>query len=201
MQLPRLFVLGDSISIKYGPYLEQYLAGRYHYDRKRGTEPALVGLDPVHDDNGRDSTHVLAFLRAMQRHGGIEADVLLFNCGLHDIKTNPATGEKQVSPDLYETNLSAIIQVVREMGLKIIWVRTTPVDDGVHNRLSSEFHRHAVDCETYNAIADDMMRAFSDCEHRSLQPHAQSRNKSVLRSCTFSRSYPSEAGSLYCWLA
>jgi hypothetical protein len=114
----------------------------------------------VHDDNGRDSTHVLAFLRAMQRHGGIEADVLLFNCGLHDIKTNPATGEKQVSPDLYETNLSAIIQVVREMGLKIIWVRTTPVDDGVHNRLSSEFHRHAVDCETYNAIADDMMRAF-----------------------------------------
>lgn len=160
MQLPRLFVLGDSISIQYGPYLEQYLIGRYRYDRKRGTEPALAGLEPPHDENGRDSMHVLAFLRAMQRHSGIEADMLLLNCGLHDIKTDPASGEKQVTPELYESNLRAIIQVAREMGLRVVWVRTTPVDDAIHNRHSTEFHRHAADCEAYNTIADSIMRAL-----------------------------------------
>jgi hypothetical protein len=160
MPLPRLYVLGDSISIHYGPYLEQYLAGRYQYARKQGTEPALQNLDPPHDSNGRDSAHVLAFLRAMQAHGGIPADLLLLNCGLHDIKTNPQTGEKQVSPDLYESNLLTIIQMVGDMGLKLVWVRTTPVDDAVHNRPDSEFHRHAEDCEVYNAIADGLTRAF-----------------------------------------
>ena len=159
MKLNRLFVLGDSISIQYGPYLEQYLAGRCHYDRKRGTEPALEGLD--HDDNGRDSAHVLEYLRAMQKHGGIPADMLLLNCGLHDIKTSPETGEKQVTPDQYEANLSAIILLAREMGLRVIWVRTTPVDDAVHNRLSTGFHRYAADCEVYNAIADGLMRGFA----------------------------------------
>ena len=160
MSLPRLFVLGDSISIQYGPYLEQHLDGRYQYARKTGKEPALQNLDPPHDENGQDSAHVLAFLRAMQAHGGIDADVLLLNCGLHDIKTDPTTGVKQIPPDEYEANLLSIIQLVGDMGLKLIWVRTTPVDDATHNQRQKDFHRHAVDCETYNAIADDTMRAF-----------------------------------------
>ncbi|MBZ0299448.1 MAG: SGNH/GDSL hydrolase family protein [Anaerolineae bacterium] len=161
MPLRRLFVLGDSISIQYGPYLEQFLAGRFQYARKTGMEPALQNLDPPHDANGRDSTHVLIYLRAMQAHGGIPADALLLNCGLHDLKTDPATGEKQVPPDLYESNLLTIMQLVGDMGLKLVWVRTTPVDDAVHNtRPGMEFYRYADDCEIYNAIADDLMRAF-----------------------------------------
>ncbi|HET8985854.1 MAG TPA: hypothetical protein VFN03_08860, partial [Trueperaceae bacterium] len=32
--LPRLFVVGDSISLHYGPYLERLVAGRYAYGRK-----------------------------------------------------------------------------------------------------------------------------------------------------------------------
>ena len=161
MDLPRLFVLGDSISIQYGPYLERYLASRYHYARKIGQEPALQNLDPPQDENGRDSAHVLAFLRAMQAHGGLDADVLLLNCGLHDIKTDPATGDKQVTPDQYESNLLSIIQVARDMGLKIVWVRTTPVDDATHNQRETSFYRYAVDVEVYNAIADGLMRAFT----------------------------------------
>lgn len=162
MSLPRLFVLGDSISMQYGPYLEQYLTGRYHYARKLGTEPALKDLDPPQDANGGDSSQVLAYLKAMQAHSGIPADVLLLNCGLHDIKTNPTTGARQVPPEQYEANLLAILDTALGMGLKVVWVRTTPVVDAVHNtRPGMEFYRHAADGEFYNAIADRVMR-----EHR-----------------------------------
>jgi hypothetical protein len=160
MSLPRLFVLGDSISMQYGPYLEQYLTGRYHYARKLGTEPALKGLDPPQDANGGDSSQVLAYLQAMQAHSGIPADVLLLNCGLHDIKTDPASGAKQVPPEQYEANLLAILDTAQETGLKVVWVRTTPVVDSVHNtRPGMEFHRHTADGEFYNAIADRVMRS------------------------------------------
>ncbi len=162
MTLPKLFVVGDSISIQYGPYLEHYLAGRYHYSRKQGTELALQNLDVAQGANGGDSGHMLAFLQAMQAGGGIPADVLLLNCGLHDIKTDPATGAKQVTADQYEANLRAIIPLASAMGLKVVWVRTTPVVDNVHNtRPNMEFHRHAADGEAYNAIADGVM-----CENK-----------------------------------
>ncbi len=39
---------------------------------------------------------VLSFLRAKAESGGIEADLLLVNCGLHDIRTDPETGTRQV---------------------------------------------------------------------------------------------------------
>ncbi len=143
-KLPRLFVIGDSISMQYGPYLEQYLAGQFSYAR-------MI-------DNGGDSNNVLRYLRTMQKSGSIAADVLLLNCGLHDIKTYPATGETQVSPDDYESNLAAIIQLAKEMVPQIFWVRTTPVDEIVHNQPEMAFHRFAKDCDTYNAIADAVMR-------------------------------------------
>lgn len=159
MSLPRLFVIGDSISIHYGPYLEQYVQGQYQYARKQGTELALQNLDVPQGANGGDSSHVLEFLRMMQANGGIEADVLLLNCGLHDIKTDPGTGEKQVTPEHYEANLRSIIEITREMGLMTVWVRTTPVDESVHNHEQSSFYRFAADGEMYNVIGDAVMRA------------------------------------------
>ena len=39
---PRLFVLGDSISIQYGPYLQEFLGDKVEYDRKRNDG----GVDP-----------------------------------------------------------------------------------------------------------------------------------------------------------
>ena len=35
MTCPRLFVIGDSISMQYGPYLEQYLTGQFE-DKRNG---------------------------------------------------------------------------------------------------------------------------------------------------------------------
>jgi lysophospholipase L1-like esterase len=155
----RLYVLGDSISIQYGPYLERYLGERFTYARKSADEEAQLNLPNLQGDNGGDSSMVLAFLEAKDQSGGIPADLILLNCGLHDIKTDPQTGTKQSSIETYRANLNKIVEIVRRMGLNLIWVRTTPCDEAIHNTHQITFHRFAADVERYNHAADDIMRA------------------------------------------
>ncbi len=153
----KIYILGDSISIHYGPYLKQYLAGVMDYARKEGEAEALLNLDNPQGANGGDSSMVLSFMRALAKSGGFDADLLLVNCGLHDIKRNLETGEVQVSVNDYENNLRSLVAVAREMRTKLVWVRTTPLDDGVHNYPGMSFHRFSGDCDAYNAVADLVM--------------------------------------------
>lgn len=155
--MQNIFVVGDSISIQYGPYLEQALQGVMGYARKEGEAEALLNLDQPMGANGGDSSMVLDYLRGMSEGGGINADLLLVNCGLHDIKTDPETGTKQIPLDQYRANLTAIVQLVAQMQPRLIWIRTTPCDEAVHNQAQPSFHRFAADCATYNAAADQIM--------------------------------------------
>lgn len=150
----RLFVLGDSISIHYGPYLKRMVQGIFHYARK-----STVGeLAPDHccpvDANGGDSSMVLTYLR--ERLGADAPDLLLLNCGLHDLRTDPTSGVKQVGPDDYRRNLAEIADLVRDRDVHTAWVRTTPVDDDTHNTRSVGFHRFNRDVVSYNGIADSV---------------------------------------------
>lgn len=155
-----IYVIGDSISIQYGPYLKSYLSGIIGYARKEGEEEAALNLDNPQGANGGDSGMVLSFLKAKACSGGIPADVLLVNCGLHDIKVNPLTGVKQISPGQYRENLEKILQQAKSMGLGVVWMRTTPCDERIHNkRPDMPFHRFAADGVAYNAIADTVMKS------------------------------------------
>ena len=153
----KLFVIGDSISLHYGPYLEQMLGGYFSYARKNGEESALRDLDLAQGANGGDSSMVLAYLTAMQRSGGLSADVVLLNCGLHDIKTDLITKHRQVSPEDYRRHLEEIVPLVTSRGATLIWIRTTPCDEAVHNTANAKFHRFATDGVAYNEIADRIM--------------------------------------------
>ncbi len=154
----RIYVLGDSISIHYGSYLEKYLKNVVEYSRKEGEEEALLNLDNPQGANGGDSSMVLKFLQEKSKSGGINADFLLLNCGLHDIKVYDDDNIKQVDPGLYESNLKAIVKIVSTMGLKLIWIRITPVSDTVHNSGNAGFKRFSVDVDAYNEIADAVMK-------------------------------------------
>jgi lysophospholipase L1-like esterase len=154
----KIYVIGDSISLHYGPYLRAYLDGVMEYERKEGDEEALLNLDNPQGANGGDSGMVLSFLAAKARGGGIDADRLLLNCGLHDIKTDPATGRQQVPLPQYEENLRAILNTVAGLRPKPIWIRTTPCDEAVHNRPHMNFHRFSADCRVYNQAADEIMK-------------------------------------------
>jgi lysophospholipase L1-like esterase len=153
----RVYIIGDSISIHYGPYLRNFLRGVMEYSRKEGEEEALLNLDNPQGANGGDSSMVLSFLRATAESGGIDADLILFNCGLHDLRTDPSAGAKQVPLSQYRENLKAILQVLARMTPKPIWIRTTPCDETVHNRSGMSFHRFAADCVRYNQAADQIM--------------------------------------------
>ncbi len=154
--LPKLFLIGDSISIQYGPYLEKYLEGTVIYERKQDDGQADKNLDVPTGANGGDSRMVLAYLRTRMNHPAFNPDFMVLNCGLHDIKRDIETGQLQVNSNEYRENLEAIISLLGEKDIKIIWIRTTPVVDSIHNTKSRSFHRHAADLEIYNQIADEI---------------------------------------------
>ena len=157
-----IFVIGDSISIHYGPALEASLeALGIGYDRKTGLEAARQNMDVAQGANGGDSAMVLAYLRrCASREPAIKADTLLVNCGLHDIKTDPATGRRQVSLEAYRDNLEVIVMLATgALARRMVWIRTTPCDERIHNARCAEFHRFAADCDAYNRAADAVMAA------------------------------------------
>ena len=156
MALPKVFVIGDSISIGYGPYLKDMVAGLWDYDRKSGEEEALRNLDIPAGANGGDSARVLEYLEALEKAGGWKPDVLLLNCGLHDLKTDRESGAKQIPLDDYKKNLEAVAALLKRLGVRTVWVRTTPVCDEWHtaNKL---FDRFMADVDAYNEVADAVM--------------------------------------------
>lgn len=153
----KVFIIGDSISVHYGQYLKKYMNGIIEYERKDGSEEALKNLDIPQGANGGDSSRVLEYLKARADKDPINADYLILNCGLHDIKTDSITGEKQIPMAKYADNLKEIIGVAQKSGLKVIWIRTTPADEAVHNAIQHDFKRFKADCIAYNDAADKIM--------------------------------------------
>ncbi|MCL5271325.1 MAG: SGNH/GDSL hydrolase family protein [bacterium] len=159
MPLPRLMIIGDSISVQYGPYLARDVAAFFDLGRPddEAASQALADLDIPRGSNIGDSAVVLEAIEKGAREGGLGVDVLLLNCGLHDIKTDPATGAKQVPLEQYEDNLRRVVELVGAMRTRLIWVRTTPAVETAHNKPEMTFHRYAADVRAYNAAADRIM--------------------------------------------
>lgn len=156
--LPKLFVVGDSISVGYSPHLQKMTAGLFQfYDRKTGMEEALKNLDIPIGSNTGDSAMVLKYLRTMLQKSAWRPDILVLNCGLHDIKTT--NGTRQIPLRAYRRNLIAIVRLLADHGVHIIWVRTTPVLAKLHNTRMDRFKRYARDVVKYNAVADKIMNA------------------------------------------
>lgn len=157
MSLPSVFVIGDSIVLHYAPYLKRLLDGVCAVDGKPGANYALDNPDQPFAGNCGDSAMALAYLKELAGEPDFRPDLLLVNCGLHDIKTDPASGEKQVPLAEYRANLRSIVTLVRCRSLRMIWVSTTPVDDERHNSLQQSFRRYSRDQQAYNAAADEIM--------------------------------------------
>jgi hypothetical protein len=153
-QRPTLLLVGDSISILYTPYLQADIANAFSFSRKASSQtesPAEALVDP--NANGGDSPTVLKYLRARFAEGDFHPDVVMVNCGLHDIKRDPKTNAIAVDSSAYKRNLAAIADLVRSKGAQLVWINTTPVDDARHNSLSKEFYRYNADVKLYNDIA------------------------------------------------
>ena len=98
------------------------------------------------------------YLKVLKLKQTFNPEYLLINCGLHDIKTNTKTGKKQISIGCYISNLDSIINITKEMSLKLIWINTTPVCDSIHNTKNMGFYRFNKDVELYNKISDSICK-------------------------------------------
>lgn len=156
--IPHVFLIGDSISIQYGPYLTEYTDGIIRLSRKEDNGNAIKNLDVPTGANGGDSRMVLGYLRSKLGDPGFRPGYLLLNCGLHDIKRNPGSGQIQVTETEYRDNLSSIVSLLKEKNIKPVWIRTTAVVDTIHNCRSRSFKRYAADLDRYNEIADQVCK-------------------------------------------
>lgn len=133
-KLPRVLLIGDSISIGYTPPTQKLLAGK-----------ANVHRIPT---NGGPTINGTANIKAWL--GDSKWDVIHFNWGLHDIKQD--TGKHQVPIDQYEKNLRELVKTMKATGAKLIWASTTPVPEG---KVSPK--RDPKDVVEYNAAAKKVM--------------------------------------------
>ncbi|HQZ95626.1 MAG TPA: SGNH/GDSL hydrolase family protein [Pyrinomonadaceae bacterium] len=123
---------------------------------------------------------VVQYLQTLQKDKNFSADVLLVNCGLHDIKSDKITGKKAIELAEYKTNLMKIRNLARTMKMKLIWINSTPVNDDIHNSKNVGFFRDSKDVEDYNQAA---------------KLYFEKVNVPIIDLNSFSRTFPSEAFS------
>ena len=141
--LPRVLLIGDSISIGYTLPTRALLKDK-----------ANVHRIPT---NGGDTKKGLASLDTWLGKG--RWDVIHFNWGLHDLKylnqkrqlAGPETGKHMNTIDQYEKNLRQLVQRLIKTGAKLIWASTTPVPEGSGGRVKG-------DAAKYNEVAARIMK-------------------------------------------
>ena len=139
--LPRVLIIGDSISIGYTLGVRSLLEGE-----------ANVLRIPV---NGGPTTNGVKNLENWLGTG--KWDVIHFNWGLHDIKymkdgKTDMAGEWQVPPDDYRKNLESLVKRLKATGARLIWATTTPVPQGSAGRVKGDEVK-------VNAVAAELMKA------------------------------------------
>lgn len=152
----KAFIVGDSISIRYHPYLRSLLKNEFDYSRKSNINEVNKNLGDPKAANAGDSSMVLDYLTNLKDK--LDVDYLLVNAGLHDIKTDPVTKEIKTPIDQYELNLEKIIHIGRELSRHFIWITTTPINENNHNDLMKKFSRFESDLDEYNNTAKRLMK-------------------------------------------
>jgi len=142
-KLPRVLLIGDSISIGYTVATRELLKGKANLHRiPTNGGPTTRGLESLEDWLGTGKW-----------------DVIHFNWGLHDLKyindkkqlVAKGKGLQQVSLEDYEQNLKKLVKQLKNTGAKLIWCSTTPVPEGAAGRVMG-------DAVKYNAVAANVMQ-------------------------------------------
>jgi hypothetical protein len=132
--LPRILLIGDSISMGYTIPVRAALNGKANvYRPSENCGPTTRGLEKLDEWLGKGHW-----------------EVIHFNFGLHDLKL--VEGKHLVSPENYEKNLRVIVKRLQQTGATLIWCTTTPVPHGTSNPLRSND-----DVLAYNAVAKKVM--------------------------------------------
>jgi len=155
--LPRVLLIGDSISIAYTLPVRKLLAKKANLHRPPDNcGPTIKGIEKL------------------DRWLGVEPwDVIHFNFGLHDLKyigpedgnLDTPTGHQQVPLSQYEANLRKLAARLKKTGATLIWCSTTPVPkEGTSNRVAGDsvkYNEAALKVMRDNGIAVNDLHAFA----------------------------------------
>ncbi|MBM4034476.1 MAG: SGNH/GDSL hydrolase family protein [Planctomycetes bacterium] len=140
--LPRVLLIGDSISIGYTAPVRALLKGKANVHRPpTNCGPTTTGLKELDVWLGTGKWHAIHF-----------------NWGLHDLKyadekgrlVPVAQGKQQVPIGEYERNLDELVTRLKKTGARLIWAATTPVPEGAQGRVQGDEVK-------YNAAAKRVM--------------------------------------------
>jgi acyl-CoA thioesterase-1 len=132
--LPRVLLIGDSISIGYTIPVREALAGKANVHRPQANcGPTIRGVEKLDEWLGKGKW-----------------DVIHFNFGLHDLKVMPEGKEQVPLPD-YEKNMRELVGRLKKTGAALIWCSTTPVPE------TSTPVRKNDKVIAYNAVAKKIM--------------------------------------------
>lgn len=143
-ELPRVLIIGDSISIGYTPFVKEALKGRMKVSHNPGNaQHTGTGLKKIDQWLGKESW-----------------DVIHFNWGLWDLcyrdppgslKRGKKNGRISIEIDQYQKNLEKLINRLKKTGAKLIWASTTFVPEGETGRKMGDDRR-------YNEVARKLMK-------------------------------------------
>lgn len=140
--LQKVQLTGDSIALAYAPLVAEMLAGsvRLH------SPPANAG----------DSANLLSHIDEWVLRS--PPDLLVLNCGLHDLKRLRPAGTRQQPPETCWRNLRTIFQRLAPLlPVRVIWATIIPVIFERH-RARKDFDRHPADVAAYNKTALEVVK-------------------------------------------
>lgn len=168
--LPRVLLIGDSISIGYTLPVRALMKGKANVHRpKTNCGPTIRGLTGIGDWLGDKKWAVIHF-----------------NWGLHDLKymgsknenladPKASSSHQQVPPAEYEKNLRTLVGRLKKTGAKLIWCSTTPVPEGAGGRVvgdSAKYNAIAAKVMADNNIPTDDLYAFAKPRLKEIQKPA-----------------------------
>lgn len=166
-KLPRVLIIGDSISMNYF----------------EAAKAELKGVVNLHRNEGNAGPSTRGVLNAELWIGNYEEkgrhwDVIQFNHGLHDLKqvydkNTDTFGAYSVPMEDYKANLEKEIAILKKTGAKLIWCATTPVP----NSNKGEYVRRKGACTDFNKAAMEVMAKHPEIQINDL--HATVTNSPV----------------------
>jgi len=155
--LPRVLVIGDSISMNYHESARKVLAGIANVHRIEG--------------NGGPSDRGVTCMELWlgdYTQPGLHWDLIQLNHGLHDLKQtyDEATGTygtHQVPIHEYKANLEKEIRILRKTGARLMWCSTSPVpNDSYGTWPEGTFGRRKDEDLIYNQAALEVLANHPD---------------------------------------
>lgn len=144
--LPKVLIIGDSISIGYTPFVKRQLKDVASISRNPG--------NAAHTGTGLEK--IDAWL------GDTRWDLIHFNWGLHDLcyrhpdakqqgNRDKVNGKLTTTLEQYEKNLDQLVTRMKKTGATLVWASTTLVPEGEAGRIAG-------DEKKYNEVAARVMK-------------------------------------------